>query len=114
MFNVTVFSLGYRSFMSGIQGQISLLNRLIMTKQQQEQEIPESPSPSPAPSAGSQPRGNVSRSRHSSLSHTSATALEEENSLDSPSSVEETSFRGSHSSLKDLENNASQTGCIIS
>ncbi|XP_033223995.1 guanine nucleotide exchange factor subunit Rich isoform X2 [Belonocnema kinseyi] len=103
--------LGYRSFTSGIQGQISLLNRLIMTKQQQEQEqIPESPSPSPAPSAGSQPRGSISRSRHSS---TSTTALEEERSVDSSTSVEETSFRGSHSSLKDLEEN-SQSGCTIS
>lgn len=92
--------------MSGIQGQISLLNRLIITKQQQEQEIPESPSPSPAPSAGSQQRGNVSRS----LSHTS---LEEENSLDSPS-FEETSIRGSHSNLKDLDTNSSQSGCLIS
>lgn len=97
--------------MSGIQGQISLLNRLIVTKQQQEQEqIPESPSPSPAPSAGSQPRGSISRSRHSS---TSTTPLEEERSIDSSINVEETSFRGSHSSLKDLEEN-SQSGCTIS
>ncbi|XP_044586463.1 guanine nucleotide exchange factor subunit Rich isoform X2 [Cotesia glomerata] len=97
--------LGYRSFVSGIQSQTSLLNRLIVVKQQQQQqliqqqeqqqqqliqeqqqkqqeqhvrhqtehEIMESPSSSPAPSFGSNQRGNISRSRHSSVSQASLT-----------------------------------------
>ncbi|CAK9803891.1 Guanine nucleotide exchange factor subunit Rich [Anthophora plagiata] len=108
--------LGYRPFMSSIQGQISLLNRLVVTKQQQEQEqIPESPSPSPAPSAGSNQRGNLSRSRHSSISHTSITApLEEERSHELPLNVEDATFRGSYSNLNNIENATSQTTCVIS
>lgn len=101
--------------MSGIQGQISLLNRLIVTKQQQEQEqIPESPSPSPAPSANSNQRGNLSRSRHSSISHTSTTTpLEEERSHELSLNAEQT-FRGNYSNLNTVDNNNSQSTCIIS
>lgn len=110
------FSLGYRPFMSGIQGQITLLNRLIVTKQQQEQEqIPESPSPSPAPSSGSNQRGNLSRSRHSSISHTSTTTpLEEERSHELPLNVENVTFRGSYSNLNNVEDTTTQSTCIIS
>ncbi|XP_068967131.1 guanine nucleotide exchange factor subunit Rich [Bombus flavifrons] len=108
--------LGYKPFMSGIQGQISLLNRLIVTKQQQEQEqIPESPSPSPAPSAGSNQRGTLSRSRHSSISHTSATApLDEDRSHELSLKVEDVNFRGSYSNLNNMENATSQSTCVIS
>ena len=110
------FSLGYRPFMSGIQGQISLLNRLVVTKQQQEQEqIPESPSPSPAPSAGSNQRGNLSRSRHSSISHASTTApLEEERSHELSMNVEEAAFRNNYSNLNGAEHASSQSACVIS
>lgn len=102
--------------MSGIQGQISLLNRLVVTKQQQEQEqIPESPSPSPAPSAGSNQRGNLSRSRHSSISHASTTApLEEERSHELSMNVEEAAFRNNYSNLNGAENASSQSACVIS
>jgi len=102
--------------MSNIQGQISLLNRLVVAKQQQEQEqIPESPSPSPAPSAGNNQRGSLSRSRHSSISHTSNTApLEEERSLESPLTVEESTFHGSYNNLNITEETTSQSTCVIS
>lgn len=108
--------MGYRPFMSSIQGQISLLNRLIITKQQQEQEqIPESPSPSPAPSAGSNQRGTLSRSRHSSISHTSTTTpLDEERSHELSLKVEDINFRGSYSNLNNMENATSQSTCVIS
>lgn len=101
--------------MSGIQGQISLLNRLIVTKQQQEQEqIPESPSPSPAPSASNQ-RGTLSRSRHSSISHTSATTpLDEERSHELSLNIEDVTFRGNYGNLNNIENNNSQSTCVIS
>lgn len=109
-------SLGYRPFMSNIQYQISLLNRLIISKQQQEQEqIPESPSPSPAPSAGSNQRGTLSRSRHSSISHASNTAtLEEERAHESSLAVEESAFHGSYNNLNVTEDTSSQNTCTIS
>ncbi|EFN72501.1 Protein RIC1-like protein [Camponotus floridanus] len=109
--------LGYRPFMSNIQGQISLLNRLVVTKQQQEQEqIPESPSPSPAPSAGSNQRGTLSRSRHSSISHASNTApLEEERSHESSLIIEESAFHGNYNNnLNITEDTKSQNTCVIS
>ncbi|XP_031831561.1 guanine nucleotide exchange factor subunit Rich [Nomia melanderi] len=108
--------LGYRPFMSAIQVQISLLNRLVVIKQQQEQEqIPESPSPSPAPSAGSNQRGNLSRSRHSSISHASTTApLEEERSHELSLTVDEVSFRNNYSNLNNAENTSTQSTCVIS
>lgn len=111
-----LFSLGYRPFMSGIQVQISLLNRLVVIKQQQEQEqIPESPSPSPAPSAGSNQRGNLSRSRHSSISHASTTApLEEDRSHELSLNVEEVAFRNNYSNLNSAENISSPSTCVIS
>lgn len=117
--NITYFdfSLGYRPFMSNIQGQISLLNRLVVTKQQQEQEqIPESPSPSPAPSAGSNQRGTLSRSRHSSISHASNTApLEEERSHESSLIIEESAFHGNYNNnLNITEDTKSQNTCVIS
>lgn len=110
------YSLGYRPFMSNIQYQISLLNRLIISKQQQEQEqVPESPSPSPAPSAGSNQRGTLSRSRHSSISHTSNTApLEEERTHESSLTVEESAFHGSYNNLNVTEDISSQNTCTIS
>lgn len=109
--------LGYRPFISNIQGQILLLNRLIVTKQQQEQEqIPESPSPSPAPSAGSNQRGTLSRSRHSSISHASNTApLEEERSHESSLIIEESAFHGNYNNnLNVTEDTKSQSTCVIS
>ncbi|XP_066582694.1 guanine nucleotide exchange factor subunit Rich-like isoform X2 [Prorops nasuta] len=108
--------LGYRPFMSSIQNQISLLNRLIAMKQQQEQEqILESPSPSPAPSASSNQRGNASRSRHSSISHASTTApLEEERSHESIVSNDDTGFRGSYSNASTSQSTSPQSNCIIS
>lgn len=100
--------------MSNVQSQISLLNKLIVTKQQQEQEqILESPSPSPAPSANSYQRTNLSRSRHSSISHASNTApLEEERSHEPL--TEELVFHGSHNNLNVTEDTSSQNVCIIS
>ncbi|XP_072747704.1 guanine nucleotide exchange factor subunit Rich isoform X1 [Anoplolepis gracilipes] len=109
--------LGYRPFMSNVQGQISLLNRLVITKQQQEQEqISESPSPSPAPSANSNQRGTLSRSRHSSISHASNTApLEEERSHESSLIVEESAFHGNYNNnLNITEDVKSQSTCAIS
>ncbi|XP_017891417.1 guanine nucleotide exchange factor subunit Rich isoform X3 [Ceratina calcarata] len=107
--------LGYRPFVSGIQGQVSHLNRLIVAKQQQEQEqIPESPSPSPAPSAGSNQRGNLSRSRHSSISHASASSPLEEERVELTLSVEDAAFRGSYSNLENADNNNSQSTCVVS
>ncbi|KAG5322043.1 RIC1 factor, partial [Acromyrmex heyeri] len=109
--------LGYRPFMSNIQSQILLLNRLIIIKQQQEQEqIPESPSPSPAPSASSNQRGTLSRSRHSSISHASNTApLEEERSHESLLTVEESVFHGSYNNnLNVTEDTSPQSACTIS
>lgn len=102
--------------MSGIQSQISLLNRLVITKQQKEQEqIPESPSTSPAPSASSNQRGNLSRSRHSSISHASTTApLEEERPHELSLSVEDVAFLNNYSNLNSAENTSSQSTCIIS
>lgn len=104
--------------MSNIQGQISLLNRLIITKQQQEQEqIAESPSPSPAPSAASNQRSTFSRSRHSSISHASNTApLEEERTHElSPLTMEEsTMLHGSYNNLNVTEEISSQSTCVIS
>ncbi|XP_046425934.1 guanine nucleotide exchange factor subunit Rich [Neodiprion fabricii] len=107
--------LGYKPFMLGIQVHLTMLNRLISTKQQPEQEqIPESPSPSPAPSSGSNPRGTISRSRHSSISHTSTTApLEEETSHDSSLTME-ADLRGSLNNVNVVESNNIQSGCIIS
>lgn len=101
--------------MIGIQVQLTLLNRLILTKQQQEQEqIPESPSPSPAPSAVSNPRGTISRSRHSSISHASTTApLEEERSHDSSLTMDD-GLRGSLNNVSVVESNNSQSACIVS
>ncbi|XP_050445282.1 guanine nucleotide exchange factor subunit Rich isoform X3 [Cataglyphis hispanica] len=109
--------LGYRPFMSNIQGQISLLNRLVITKQQQEQEqISESPSPSPAPSANNNQRGTLSRSRHSSISHASNTApLEEERSHESSLIVEDSAFHGNYNNnLNVTEDTKSQSTCAIS
>ncbi|XP_014479745.1 PREDICTED: guanine nucleotide exchange factor subunit Rich [Dinoponera quadriceps] len=108
--------LGYRPFMSNIQYQISLLNRLIISKQQQEQEqIPESPSPSPAPSASSNQRGTLSRSRHSSISHASnTTPLEEERAHESSLTAEESAFHGSYNNLNVAEDTSSQNACTIS
>ena len=103
--------------MSNIQGQISLLNRLVITKQQQEQEqIAESPSPSPAPSAGSNQRGTLSRSRHSSISHASNTApLEDERSHESTLIVEESTFHGNYNNNVNVtEDTKSQSNCVIS
>lgn len=104
--------------MSNVQGQISLLNRLVITKQQQEQEqIPERSSPSPAPSAGSNQRGTLSRSRHSSISHNSNTVqLEEERSLESPLIVEESVFHGSYNNNLNVTEdvNSQQSTCAIS
>lgn len=99
--------------MIGIQVQLTLLNRLIATKHQQEQEqIPESPSPSPAPSSSSNQR--VSRSRHSSISHTSTTApLEEERSNDSSLNMDD-GIRGSLNNVNVVESNNVQSGCTIS
>lgn len=111
------FSLGYRPFMSNIQGQISLLNRLVITKQQEQEQIPESPSPSPAPSAGSNQRGTLSRSRHSSISHASNTApLEEERSHESPLTVEESVFHGNYNNNLNVAEEVapSQNTCVIS
>jgi len=117
IFKYSDFSLGYRPFMSNIQNQILLLNRLIIIKQQQEQEqIPESPSPSPAPSASSNQRGTLSRSRHSSISHASNTApLEEERSHESLLTVEESVFHGSYNNnLNVTEDTSPQSACTIS
>ena len=116
-------SLGYRPFVSGVQGQTALLSRLVISKQQQQQHrdqqeqepIPESPSPSPAPSFGSNQRGNISRSRRSSASHASTTAtLEEELTQDSFSGTEESSIRGSYGSLSNPEKSSSREGCVVS
>ncbi|XP_015585009.1 guanine nucleotide exchange factor subunit Rich isoform X2 [Cephus cinctus] len=116
--------LGYNPFLVGkpIQSQVSLLSRLVLTKHQQQklEDVPRenstTPSPSPAPSSGSNPRGNISRSRHSSISHTSTTApLEEERSHESSLSNDEPGFRGSYSNLPSgAENRAPQSDCIIS
>ncbi|XP_012281300.1 guanine nucleotide exchange factor subunit Rich [Orussus abietinus] len=108
--------LGYRPFMTSIQGQVSLLCRLVLTKQQEQDQIPESPSPSPAPSSGSNPRGNISRSRHSSISHTSTTTgvVEEERSHDSTMCSEETNFRGSYNNVNNAETGSQTSTCMIS
>lgn len=107
--------MGYRPFISSIQGQISLLCRLVLNKQQQEQEqIPENPSPGPAPTVNSNQRGNPSRSRHSSISHASAsTPLEEERSRESSVCVEETGFRENYNNLSTIERSSEQSTCII-
>ncbi|KAK0096482.1 hypothetical protein PV326_005376 [Microctonus aethiopoides] len=118
--------LGYRAFLSGIQSQTSLLNRLIIMKQQQqhhhnhshhsqEQEILENPSPSPAPIFTNNQRGNISRSRRSSASHTSTTAtLEQEITSDTYVDAEDTSFRGIYNNSTNIENDKQQNGCSIS
>ncbi|XP_035741120.1 guanine nucleotide exchange factor subunit Rich-like [Vespa mandarinia] len=107
--------LGYRPFISSIQGQISLLCRLVLNKQQQEQEqIPENPSPGPVPTVNNNQRGNPSRSRHSSISHASAsTPLEEERSRESSVCVEETGFRENYNNLNTIERSSEQSTCII-
>lgn len=102
--------------MSNIQGQILLLNRLVITKQQEQEQIPESPSPSPAPSASNNQRGTLSRSRHSSISHASNTApLEEERSHESSLIVEDSAFHGNYNNnLNVTEDTKSQSTCAIS
>lgn len=109
--------LGYRPFISGVQGQVSLLNRLIVAKQQQQQEqeqIPESPSPSPAPSAGGNQRGNLSRSRHSSISHASASSPLEEERAELNLAAEDAGFRSGGYSIDNPDNNNAQSTCVLS
>ncbi|XP_011308460.1 guanine nucleotide exchange factor subunit Rich [Fopius arisanus] len=113
--------LGYRNFTSGLQPQTSLLNRLIVMKQQQQvhhlqenhQEVPVSPAPSPAPSFASNQRGNISRSRRSSASHasTATTTLEEERG---DIFEEESGFRGSYGNLSMIEKEPNSQSCSIS
>ncbi|XP_015171463.1 PREDICTED: guanine nucleotide exchange factor subunit Rich isoform X2 [Polistes dominula] len=107
--------LGYRPFISSIQGQTSLLCKLVLSKHKQEQEqIPENPSPGPAPTVNNNQRGNPSRSRHSSISHASAsTPLEEERSRESSVCVEETGFRENYNNLSTIERSSEQSTCII-
>lgn len=117
IFNYKNFcSLGYRLFASSIQGQIAMLSRLLVMRQQQEQEqIPESPSPSPGPSTTASQRANTSRSRHSSVSHGSGTTQQDIHQQEHETSTNiESSLRGSHSSLGEFEPVLPQSNCAIS
>lgn len=103
--------------MAGIQGQLNLLNRLIISKQQQEQEqIPESPSPSPVLSTSGNSRSNLSRSRHSSttLSHASTTTALEEERAHEIQHFDENGVAANYNSLDKDENDSPQSTCRIS
>lgn len=105
------FSLGYRPFMAGIQGQLNLLNRLI--QQQEQEQIPESPSPSPVLSTSGNSRSNLSRSRHSSTSVSTTAALEEERAHEMQH-FDENGLVTNYNSLDKDENDSPQSTCRIS
>lgn len=128
-------SFGYKAFVSSFQAQLSLLNRLIIIKQQQlqqrqdqqqlqlqqqslspsEQKVIESLSPSPVLSFTSSQRGSVSRTRKLSTSHSVATVtfVDGKSKESFPCSGENT-VENSYAPTSCPENELTTEGCIIS